>query len=393
MSYNWPKYSKKEVDEVNSVLNSGKVNYWTGDQNQKFEKEFAKFCKSNYAISLANGTLALEAALLALNVGNGDEVIVTCRTYVATASSIVNVGAKPIFADIDLETQNITANTIKPLITSKTKAIICVHLAGWPCDMDPIIQIAKKNKIFLIEDCAQSHGAMYKGRPVGSIGDIGCWSFCNDKIISTGGEGGMVTTNNKKLWLKMWSYKDHGKSWYAVFKKKHPNRFKWLHETFGSNFRMTEMQAAIGRLQLKKLTSWNKKRRSNLNRVWETARMLPNIRVSNLSCEGCNSPCNAEDKCIHAGYKCYIFVNGKQALRDNILNKINKMGIPCFTGSCPEVYLEKAFKKENIQPKKRLNNAKILGKTSLMFLCHPTLTKKEVDNICSALKKAAKAYL
>ena len=392
MSYLWPSFSKAEISEVKSVLRSGKVNYWTGEQNKKFEKEFAKFCQSKYAISLANGTLALDLALKALNVGNGDEVIVTCRTYVASVSCIANSGAKPIFADVHPETQNITAQSIKPLITAKTKAIICVHLSGWPCDMDPILALAKKFKIFVIEDCAQAHGAFYKGNPVGSIGDIGCWSFCNDKIMTTGGEGGMVTTNNKKLWLKMWSYKDHGKSWHAVFKRKHPNRFKWLHESFGSNFRMTEMQAAIGRIQLKKLLSWNEKRRKNMLKIWNTAKSLPNLKVSELSCEGCTSPCSSKSKCIHAAYKCYIFVRGNQKLRNNILNRINKMKIPCFTGSCPEVYLEKAFKKNNLQPSKRLHNAKVLGNTSLMFLCHPTLTKKEIENICDALRMAAKAY-
>ena len=248
----WPNFSKEEADKVSEILLSNKVNYWTGEECRLFEKEFAEYFNTQYAVSLANGTVAIDAALMALNLQKGDEVIVTSRTYIASVSSIINAGGIPIFADICENSQNFKSSNISKLITPKTKGILCVHLAGWPCEMDRIMEIAKKNNLFVVEDCAQAHGAKYKGTSVGSIGDIGCWSFCQDKIMTTGGEGGMVTTNNKKLWRKIWEYKDHGKSYDAVFNNVHPDGFRWLHETFGTNWRMTEMQAAIGRIQLKK---------------------------------------------------------------------------------------------------------------------------------------------
>ena len=247
----WPSFSAEEIQAVTDVLSSNKVNYWTGDNCRQFEDEFARFVGCEYAIAVSNGTTALDLALLALGVGDGDEVIVTSRTFLASVSSIINARAIPVFADVSLDTQNINSDSINEVITKKTKAIMCVHLAGWPCDMDPIMHLAKKHELVVIEDCAQAHGAQYKGQSVGSIGHVGAWSFCQDKIMTTGGEGGMVTTNDKKLWSHMWSHKDHGKSWEAVFEREHPPGYRWVHESFGTNWRMTEMQAAIGRIQLK----------------------------------------------------------------------------------------------------------------------------------------------
>ncbi|CAN8142764.1 hypothetical protein THIOSC15_750023 [uncultured Thiomicrorhabdus sp.] len=249
----WPSFTQEEADAVSAVLLSNKVNYWTGQEGREFEKEFATWCDAKYAVALANGTLALDVAFKALGIGVGDEVIVTSRTFLASVSSIVNARAKPVFADIDRNSQNITPESIQAVLTDKTKAIVCVHLAGWPCEMDEIMVLADEYGLFVIEDCAQAHGAKYKGKAVGSIGHIGCWSFCQDKIMSTGGEGGMVTTNNEALWKKMWAYKDHGKSWDAVYNTEHPPGFRWLHESFGTNWRMTEMQAVLGRIQLKRM--------------------------------------------------------------------------------------------------------------------------------------------
>ena len=212
----WPSFTQEEVDAVSKTILSNKVNYWTGQECREFEKEFAKFTQTKYAISLMNGTVALDVALKALDIGIGDDVIVTSRTFLASASSIVTAGANPIFADVELDSQNISRRTIEAALTPNTKAIICVHLAGLMCDMDPIMALAQEKGLYVIEDCAQAHGAMYKGRSAGSIGHIGAWSFCQDKIITTGGEGGMVTTNDKELWSKMWSYKDHGKSFHLV---------------------------------------------------------------------------------------------------------------------------------------------------------------------------------
>ena len=376
----WPSYSEEEIDCVKDVLASNKVNYWTGDQCRKFEKEFASWSDSEYAVSLANGTLALDVAFKALEIGDGDEVIVTSRTYIASITSIINANATPVFVDVDPSTQNITPKNISAAINKKTKAIVCVHLAGWPCDMDEIISIASEKGLFIIEDCAQAHGAKYKGKSVGSIGDIGCWSFCQDKIMTTGGEGGMVTTNNKSLWLKMWEYKDHGKSYEAVYNKKHPEGFRWIHESFGTNWRMTEMQGAIGRIQLNKMAEWTKIRNQN-------ARILSDKFSEFSGKDGIiRIPQFSNDKgCIHAFYKYYIFVQEKNMnnnwSRDRIISEISSKGVPCMHGSCSEVYLEKAFDNTNYRPHERLPVAKQLGETSVVFLVHPTLSKHEMYDI------------
>lgn len=389
---NWPSYTTEEAECVKNVLLSNNVNYWTGGHCKAFEKEFALFCDTQYAISLANGTVALELALIGLNIGKNDEVIVTPRTFIASASSIINVGATPVFADVDAESQNITKATIEPVLTNHTKAIICVHLAGWPCDMDPILQLANEKNIYVIEDCAQAHGAKYKGKPVGSLGDVGCWSFCQDKIITTGGEGGMVTTNNKNLWHKMWSYKDHGKSWEAVQELKQQKGFKWLHHSFGTNWRMTEIQAAIGRLQLQKMNEWNTKRNENLKKIFSTARKTALFKAPALACEGCDGNCKPVNGCNHAAYKCYLFLDTNLEDRNAIIDEINSHGIPCFEGSCSEIYLEKAFQNSGLAPKVRFPAAKKLGETSVMFLCHPTLEEKEIDQICKVIEKVDKKY-
>jgi len=374
----WPVFTTEEVDAVKDVLLSSKVNYWTGKECHRFEKEFASWSESKYAVALGNGTLALDVAFKALDIGSGDEIIVTSRTFIASISSIVNAGAMPVFADVDFSSQNITLDSIRSIITDKTKAIVCVHLAGWPCDMDEIMSLADDLDLYVIEDCAQAHGAKYKGMPVGSIGHIGCWSFCQDKIMTTGGEGGMVITNDESLWRKMWAYKDHGKSYEAVYERDHPEGFKWLHESFGTNWRMTEMQAAIGRIQLKRMPDWHAKRITNANKIWSTATQCKGLRVPIIP-----------DYIEHAAYKCYIFVKGDIELRDKMMIEINKKGVPCYSGSCSEVYLEKAFDNTGFRPKKRLSVAKELGETSLMFLVHPTLTEEEIQKTCDVLTEVA----
>jgi len=374
----WPSFNKQEIDAVSGVLSSNQVNYWTGGQCRDFELEFAQFCNTKHAISLANGTLALDLALKALDIKPGDEVIVTSRTFIASVSAIVNIGATPIFSDVDLDSQNITLQSIRNQITKKTKAILCVHLAGWPCEMDEMMGIANEFDLYVIEDCAQAHGAKYKGKSVGSIGHIGCWSFCQDKIMTTGGEGGMVTTNDESLWRKMWAYKDHGKSYEAVYEREHPKGFQWLHESFGMNYRMTEIQAAIGRIQIKKMPDWHSKRINNANKIWNSARQCKGLRVPGIP-----------DYIEHAAYKCYVFIKEGQLKsgwnRDKIIDEIRGLGVPCRSGSCSEVYLEKAFDSTGFRPKERLANAKELGETSLMFLVHPTLTEDEIQQTCDAI--------
>lgn len=388
----WPSYTEEEARVVSQVLLSNKVNYWTGEECREFEREFAKFAESKYAIAVSNGTTALDLALIALEISEGDEVVVTSRTFLASVSSIVNVRAEPVFADVSPNSQNITSEEISKVLTHKTKAIVCVHLAGWPCDMDPIMELAEKHNLFVIEDCAQAHGAKYKGLSVGSIGHISAWSFCQDKIMTTGGEGGMVTTNDRELWSRMWSYKDHGKSWEAIYEREHPLGFRWFHDSFGTNWRMTEMQAAIGRIQLKRMKDWSYKRLANANAIWNTAKQLNGLRVPDLSCHGCLNKCDSITGCTHAAYKCYVFVEGTEVDRDAIMASINEQGVPCFSGSCSEVYLEKAFDNTSFRPKERLPNAKLLGATSLMFLCHPTLTEGEILKTCDVITSVVTDY-
>ena len=375
----WPSYTPEEADAVQRVLLSNKVNYWTGDECRAFEREFAAFAGTEYAVALANGTVALGLALRALGIGAGDDVVVTSRTFLASASAIVNVGARPMFADVDRDSQNITAETVAAALTPATKAVVCVHLAGWPCDMDAMAALAEQHGLYLIEDCAQAHGATWRGRPVGGFGHVGCWSFCQDKIMTTGGEGGMVTTNDRALWSWMWSYKDHGKSWEAVYEREHPPGYRWLHESFGTNGRLTEIQAAIGRIQLARMPEWTRMRRDYCERIWETARALPGLRVPTVP-----------DAVGHAGYKCYLFVEPSELAagwdRDRILAAVLEHDVPCFSGSCSEVYLEKCFQDAGLVPEAPLTNARELSDTSLMFLVHPTLGDSHIAQTCHALE-------
>ena len=384
----WPSFTQQEADAVSQVLLSNKVNYWTGQECRQFEEEFADWAGSKYAIALGNGTLALDAALQALGIGVGDEVIVTPRTFIASISSVVNAGATPIFADVDEATGNITPESIAAVLTDKTKGIVCVHLAGWPCDMDGIMALADRHNLYVIEDCAQAHGARYKGRSVGSIGHIGAWSFCQDKIMTTGGEGGMVTTDDEQLWRKMWAYKDHGKSYAAVYETEQQPGYNWLHESFGTNWRMTEIQGVIGRIQLAHMSDWIAKRRANAQAIleacakWEEKGYL-SVPTLEQDYQFLNS--------THAYYKLYVYVQPNNLAegwtRDRIIEEINALGVPCYSGSASEVYLEKAFDDTGLRPENRLPIAKQLGETSLMFLVHPTLTTAEIAQTVDAIDR------
>lgn len=389
----WPSFTAEEADAVHRVVMSNKVNYWTGTETREFEKEFAAWCGVPHAVALANGTLALDVALKVLGIGPGDEVVVTPRTFIASISCVVNAGATPVFADVEFDSGNISARTIAAVLTPRTRAVICVHLAGWPCDMDPIMALAAEHGFAVIEDCAQAHGARYKGRPVGSIGHVGAWSFCQDKIMTTGGEGGMVTTNDEALWRAMWSFKDHGKSYEAVYERQHPPGFRWLHESFGTNWRMLEMQAVIGRIQLRRMADWTRQRQANAVRLSQA--LVPfagedgAVRLPAFGCASCPGQCGAAG-CEHAQYKFYAYVRPENLAtgwsRDRIIEAINAGGVPCYQGSCSEVYLEKAFDDTGWRPQERLPVAKTLGETSIMFLVHPTLTDTEVAKTCEVIK-------
>ncbi len=370
----WPSYTEEEAEAISRVLLSNKVNYWTGEECKLFENEFAEWCGSKHAIALSNGTVALELSLRALDIGKGDEVIVTSRTFIASVSCILSVGAKPVFADVNSESQNISTEVLEELVTSNTKAIICVHLAGLPCEMDTITDIARSRNLYVIEDCAQAHGAKYKGRSVGTFGHVSAWSFCQDKIMTTGGEGGMLTTDDERLRLKLWSFKEHGKSMKAISAGAHTREFSWVHESLGTNGRMTELQAAIGRIQLRRMSEWHKRRTSNALLYKENYSSMPAIRV----------PVPTPD-IEHAWYKLSVFIELEKLHdgwdRNRVLSEICELDVPCQSGPCPEVYLEKTFDNYNCRPVERLKTAKALGESSLVFQVHPTLTDEEIHLI------------
>ena len=381
----WPAFAEDEIKVAAEVLASGKVNYWTGNQGRLFEEEFARKVGCSHGVSVANGTAALEAALNALEVKKGDEVIVPARTFVATAGSVVACGARPVFADVDRDSQNVAIDTIKPLISGRTKAIIIVHLAGWPCDTSSIMRLAAEHGIHVVEDCAQSHGAAVNGRAVGSLGDIAVFSFCQDKIMTTGGEGGMVVTDDERLWKKTWSYRDHGKDYDKVQSASGKGAgFVWLHDSFGSNLRMTEMQSAIGRVQLGKLDDWVNVRRSYAECLNAAFSGIPALRVT-----------IPPDGFRHSYYKYYVFIRPEMLKedwnRDSIVAAVNAEGIPCFTGSCPEVYRELSFVSAGLAPQERLPGAKEVGETSLMFLVHPALEEGEIADTIGAVEKVLEA--
>jgi dTDP-4-amino-4,6-dideoxygalactose transaminase len=387
-SASWPQLDEEMIEAAARVLHSGKLNYWTGSEGRLFEKEFAEYVGCNHAVAVANGTVALELALIALGIGPGDEVVVPSRTFMATASAVARCGATPVFADVDRNSQNVTAETIRAQLTDRSRAVIAVHLAGWPCDVDPIMELARERDLWVIEDCAQAHGARYKGCPIGSLGDIAAFSFCQDKIITTGGEGGMVVTNRPELAERAWSFKDHGKNFAKIQAPAGSTGFRWLHDSIGTNWRLTEMQSAIGRVALQRLNDWVFTRRANAGIFDEELAQVPVVRIA-----------TPPPSVFHSYYKWYAFVRPERLAdgwsRDRIISEITRLGVPCFSGSCSEIYLEKAFDSAK-RPTQRLPNARELGETSLMFLVHPTLSEEHVrvtaELVRGVLERAAGQY-
>jgi dTDP-4-amino-4,6-dideoxygalactose transaminase len=375
----WPQFEPDEVEAARRVLESGRVNYWTGHEGRLFEEEFAAACECECAVAVANGSVALELALRALNLDAGGEVVVTPRTFIASASAAVLCGLRPVFADVDPESGDITARSIRSVLTPNTRAIIAVHLAGWPCEMREIMALADAYGLKVIEDCAQAHGAVYRGRPVGAIGHIAAWSFCQDKIITTAGEGGMITTNDRSLWERAWSYKDHGKSYEAVYNRNHPTGYRWVHESLGTNWRLTEVQCAIGRIQLGKLAGWVATRRRNAAVFAEALR----------DCRALHIPVPPQHV-EHAYYKLYAYLRPEYLRstwdREAIIDEINSRGVPCLAGICGEIYREKAFKDLGLCPSVPLPVAERLGRTSLMFLVHPTLTPRDMSDMAGVVR-------
>ena len=380
----WPFYDADEIEAASQTLSSGKVNYWTGELGRRFEVAYAKSVGKQYGIALSNGTVALELALRVLGVRAGDEVIVASRSYVASASCALLLGATPVFADVDNDSGNISAETIRPLITKKTKAIIPVHVAGWPCNMPAIMELANVHNLKVIEDCAQAHGACVAGKPVGAWGHAAIFSFCQDKIISTGGEGGMLLLDDEQAYKKAWAYKDIGRSYDAVHKHQYSEGFRWLTESTGSNFRMTEFQAAIGLKQLEKLPGWVKQRNSNAEEIIQVLKQFDFIDMSTIQ---------QVDGIYHAYYRLYAKVSKNAAinglagekLRNLIINQLVTAGVPCFFGSCAEIYREKLF--AEFAPNQRLPNAVSFSDYAFCFLVHHTITGKQMQLMKNSIKQ------
>jgi dTDP-4-amino-4,6-dideoxygalactose transaminase len=374
----WPDFTEEEGEAVKRVLLSNRVNQWTGSEVRAFEAEFAEATDCRHAVAVANGTLALDLALNGLGIGAGDEVVVTPRSFIASASCVVNAGAKPVFADVDRNSQNLTAHTIEQVLSPSTRAVIVVHLAGFPADMTAIMKLADTHGLVVIEDCAQAHGARLGNRSVGSLGHVAAWSFCQDKIMSTGGEGGMVTTNDEALFRRMWSYKDHGKSWEAVHEREHPPGFRWLHDSIGTNWRLTEMQAAIGRIQLRRLDHWSSRRRHNAEQIWKMCSGIDWLRVPSVPAD-----------VTHAAYKAYVFIRAAQLpsgwSRDTVVAAFLDRDVPVYSGSCSEMYREGAFEEAGAVPAEPLPVARELGEDSLMFLVHPTIDTAQISQVEAAL--------
>lgn len=382
----WPFYEADEIAAATQTLTSGKVNYWTGELGKLFEVEYARSVGKNYGIALSNGTVALELALRVMGVKAGDEVIVTSRSYVASASCVVLLGAVPVFADIDFDSGNISVESIASLITNKTKAILPVHIGGWPCDMPAIMALANQYNLKVIEDCAQSHGAFVAGKPVGAWGHASIFSFCQDKIISTGGEGGMLLLDDVNAYKQAWAYKDIGRSYDAVFQKGHPSGFRWLTESAGSNFRMTEFQAAIGLKQLAKLPDWISKRNQHASAIVDVLKQFRFLDVPVF---------NDVDGNKNAYYRLYAKVKlgfdqmsfKQKTLRDLVISQLEEEGVPCYFGACSEVYREKIFRGRGLAPQSRLKNASYFSEQAFCFLVHHTITDKEMQVVTSKVNQ------
>lgn len=383
----WPTHGRDEILAVTQVLQSGRVNALVhGEQNRAFEKEFAAYIGMPHAIAVSNGTVSIEMALRAFGIGAGDEVIIPARSFFATASAVVAVGASPVFADILVESQNIDPASAARMISEKTKAVICVHLAGLPCDMRALTQLCEDHSLFLIEDCAQAHGAVYDGKMVGSFGDAASFSFCTDKIMSTGGEGGMILFADKSAWSKAWAIKDHGKVPPEEMPKNiaPAGEFRYVHQSFGTNFRMTEMQAAIGRVQLKKLPKWLAQRRANAYCLSEAVAEIPGIIVD-----------EPDAHILSARYKYLVRIDESKLpgnkTRSDIIAGLLALGIQCGSGSCPDMSREIAFQGREPRRDGNLENAHRLGASTIMFPVDHLFSEDDMLVIAGALKKVVMA--
>jgi dTDP-4-amino-4,6-dideoxygalactose transaminase len=373
----WPVFEDDERDAVDAVLRSGKANYWTGSICRDFEQAWSGRHAGRRSLAMANGSLTLDAALRVLGVGPGDEVIVASRSYVASAMCVAVCGAAPVFADVDPDSGCVTAATLEAVRSSRTRAAIPVHLGGWPCDMPAISEWASRHGILLVEDCAQAHGATIAGRVVGTWGEFASWSFCQDKIMTTGGEGGMLASANEALHKSAWSLAQHGKDHDLAFSAAEHggSDYRWLVEHPGTNLRMTEMQAAVGLRQLAKLDRWLAARARNAGIMQEALRGVPSLRVP-------ATPAG------HSHYRCVAFIEGPlpeaTQRRGRCLEALRGAGVPAMHGSCSEIYRERFFADRGYAPREPLPVAHRLGATSLTFLVHHTIGETSMRSYAAA---------
>ena len=378
----WPAPSEAQIEAVTAVLRSGAINYWTGTEGRSLEREYADDLGRAHALTVANGTLALELALRGFGVGPGDEVVVPARSFIATASCVVALGATPVFADIDPESTDVTAETVEAVFTDRTAAVIVVHIAGWPAEMDPIVRLAHERGVIVIEDCAQAHGATYHGRPVGSFGDAACFSFCQDKIVAAG-EGGLLALDDDAAFAIAWEYRDHGTSLAKLSDPGfmgRPASFRWVRDSFGSNYRLPELEAAMVRAGQRELPVAHARRTELATRLARGIQGLRGIRV----------PLPPADR-EHAFYRLYAYVTPSELAqgwdRDRVLFAIAAEGVPVQYGSCAELYREEAFARAGLGLADRLPGAARAHETALAFFVHPTLADSDVDDVIAAVRK------
>lgn len=402
----WPQFDERAIQAVTEVLKSGKVNYWTGPMGMKFEKSYAQWQGSNFAISVATGTAALHTALSALGIGPGDEVIVPSYTFIATSFSVVQAGAIPRFADVNLEDHCISLESAEKLVTERTKAIIPVHLYGNVCDMDPIMEFAKRHGIFVLEDNAEAFGGEYKGRKTGTIGHIAACSFCQNKTFTTGGEGGMVTTDDEEIAWKARSFRDHG---YDVKERLNllemEQKLPYIHNMVGFNYRMTEMQSAIGLAELERIDTWNMpNRRRNAKIVMDRLAELPQVRYM---------PVDTPER--RNGWYVMAFSLDIEDMNCDIRKFVSAVvaeGAPCWKVFWPQCHTENAFMNRQAfgntgfpftskeytsfgsvdYSKVEVPNARWHEEHTFTCFGFPTSTEEDMNQVADAIVKVIEAY-
>ncbi len=399
----WPSFSEESIAKVVEPLKSGQVNYWTGSVGTKFEEEWAKWIGAKYAISTSNGTSALHTAVASLGIGPGDEIICPSYSFIASSFCILQAGALPVFADVN-DDHTIDPNDIESNITEKTKAIIVVHLYGIIADMDPIMAIARKHNLKVIEDCAQCFGGVYKGKKAGTVGDVGCFSFCQSKHFTTGGEGGMVITDDEDLAWECRSFRDHG---YDVKQRLNllemEGKLMYIHKRVGFNYRMTEMQSQIGLCELARFDSWNLK-----NRLRNGKMLIEGLKDNPAVLK---TPYDSEERQNAFWWAPFVLdIDKLNCTTKEFIKAVEAEGVPVYGVLWPEMYKEKAYVEQNgfgsLQyPFKDPNanqidytqvdckKAQWVGERTMSFFTHPVYEEKHIQMCIDAFKKVADHYL